>query len=281
MYMDLEQDRESYLFVWENIEGSEDYNVLEKRGCDYEEDDYETGEYAKAIRYLQKVSPNIRWRTTLDGTDSHGARPSQWRVICVPEDQYTEAQCIFYRFLAGDDLSNYCYTDKYPEIYDKLPNKQSKLKDNISKLYLLLLEFEESLFKKNKDDPRTLPEDMVLILPQIYYFANSLPHVSEAPYLGPQGKMSFDDNVSLDPYDDFFCVPDPYERDIDTYLLSGLLLQIYEEIEDGLSAFYTNEPDLIAAAVYDWRYSFPCGWGRDILKALPAIHEAKMKIKTK
>ena len=283
MYMDLEEDEERDFVRWENIEGSEDYILLEERGCNYEEDDYETGEYAKIIRYLQKVSPSIRWRTTFDGTDRKGARPSQWRVICVPDDQFIDAEYIFNRFLTGNDLSNYCYTDKYSEIYDKLPNKQSKLKDNIIRLHLLLSEFEETLFRKNKHNLSTLFEDLASILPQIYFYANSLPYISEAPDLGYQGTMSFDRNFILDPYHEFFCVPDPYNRDIETSLLSDLLLSIYEDIEQGLIAFSTNNSDLISAAVNDWRFGFSIehGWGRDILIALSAIHQARRKIKNK
>jgi hypothetical protein len=282
-YMDLEEDEERDFFRWENIEGSEDYIILEERGCKYEEDDYETGEYSKIIKSLQEISPSIRWRVTFNGTDRYGARPSQWRVICVPEDQFTEAQYIFDRFLNGDDLSNYCYTDKYPEIYDKLPNKQSKLKENIISLHLLLSEFEETLFDKNRHNSSTLFNDLVSVLPQIYFYANSLPYISDAHDLGYQGSMSFDRNLILDQYDEFFYVPDPYNKSIEASLLSGLLLSIYEEIEQGLIAFSTNNPDLISAAVNDWRVGFSIehGWGRDILIALSAIHQAKRKIRNK
>jgi len=283
MFMDLEEDEERYFFTWENIEGSEDYILLEERGCDYEEDDYETGEYAEIIKYIQKVSPGIRWRTTFNGSDRYGAQPSQWRVICVPEDQFTEAQYIFNRFLDGDDLSNCCYANKYSEIYDFLPNKQFKLKDNIKKLHLLFLEFEKILFGENKEAINTLFEDLTSILPQIYFYANSLPLISEAPDLGYQGTISNNTNIVLDPYDDFFYVPNPHNRDIEKSLLSDLLLSIFEDIEQGLIAFSTETPDYVAAAVEDWRIGFSIehGWGRDILLILPVIHQVRNRLKRK
>jgi len=46
MCIDLELDEDSYYFRWENIENSEDFFVLEKKGFNLEEDDYEKGEYS-------------------------------------------------------------------------------------------------------------------------------------------------------------------------------------------------------------------------------------------
>lgn len=280
MYMDLDDDEERDFFSWENIEHSEDYILLEERGCNYEQDDYEKGEYADIVRYLQRVSPSIRWRTTFDGTDSYGARPSQWRVICVPDDQFSEAQYIFDRFLNGDDLENYCYTDRYSEIYDKLPNRQSKLKDHIITLHALLLEYEETLFKTELD-LASFFQKLDAILPQIYFYANLLPHVSAAPNLGYQGTMSLDRDLTLSRYDEFFYIPDPYKREMETFLLSDLLVSIYDDIEQGLRALSTDQPELTAAAVNDWKCGFSTehGWGRDILISLSAIHQAKSKIK--
>jgi hypothetical protein len=281
-YMDLEEDEERSYFKWKNIQGSEDYVLLKERGENYEEDDDEMYEHDKIIRHLQEVSPEILWRTTYDGTDSYGARPSQWRVICVPDSQWSEAQNIFDRFLKGDDLSNYCYTDKYPEIYDKLPNKQSKLKDNVVKLYKLLLEYEQALMG-GKLNLNSLFETLDSILPQIYFYANSLPYVSEARDLVEcYVTTSAGINISLEPYDEFFCVPNPYSEKVETFLLSDLLSSIYESIGQGLIAFTISanekaESDLTAAAINDWSFGFS-EWGRDILTALPVIHQAKRKL---
>lgn len=114
MYMDLDEDgdEERWSFQWEDIEGSESYILLDDLGYDYEEDDYDTGQYAAVVKHLQKISPNIRWRITFNGTDREGADPSQWRVICVPDYQLYEAQQVFDRFLEGDGFSDFTNTNK-------------------------------------------------------------------------------------------------------------------------------------------------------------------------
>jgi len=53
MYIDLDADEERFFFTWENIEGSEDYILLEERGYNYEEDDYETGLYSFQCCYYR------------------------------------------------------------------------------------------------------------------------------------------------------------------------------------------------------------------------------------
>lgn len=103
----VEDDDYGFRLSWSDIEGSEDYIILPERVSNYRDDDPKTGEYAKTIRYLQKVAPNILWRYKQDGIDSDGADPSTWRVICVPWDQIDEAQYVFDRYLDGDDLSDY------------------------------------------------------------------------------------------------------------------------------------------------------------------------------
>ena len=282
MVIDLETDENKFNFRWVNIEGSEDYKILEMRGFNKEEDHYETGEYAKIIRYLQLIAPHIQWRYTFDGTDSYGAWPSQWRVICVPVDHFTEAQFVFDRFLNNDNLENYSYTDRYPEIYDRLPNEQPKLNDDIVVLYELLQQYEETLFSKELSLFEFF-DKLSKILPQIYYYTNLLPFVSEAPDLQHQGTMFLKRNLDLSPYDEFSNIPDPFQMEVETFLLSDLLLSIYEDIKQGLIAFSTNQPDLIGSAVNDWAIGFSIehGWGRDILIALFAIHQAKYRIENK
>ena len=113
MCVDVEHDEDRYSWTWEQVDGSEDYILLQARGHHNETNDYRTGEFVKIVKYLQRVAPHVRWRIAFAGSDSYGANPSQWRIICVPESQLSEAQHIFTRFLNGDNLDNYCYTDKY------------------------------------------------------------------------------------------------------------------------------------------------------------------------
>jgi len=301
--LDLDNDEERDFYRWEHIEGSEDYIFLEERGHNYQEDDYETGEYSKVVTYLQKISPHIRWRVTWDGTDSYGAHPSQWRIICVPGSQLFEAQYIFDRLLKGEDLSSYSYTDRYPEIYYRDHNNEPALDKEISELYSLLSDFEDCLFnwrkkaeqptqtslfdrmqleeKNGEKDVMAFFEKLSDILPQIYFHAKSLPYILGTPDLPDQGTMGFERNISLSEYDEFSFFPDPYKKQSETLLLSELLLRIYEDVEQGLIAFSTQDPDSIAGAVTDWRIGFSIqnGWGREVLMALYVINEVIRKIR--
>src|SRR5688572_7318182 len=99
MSVDLEHDEDRDSWSWEHVEESEDYILLPARGHDYATDDYRTGEFVRIVKYLQRVSPHVRWRIAFTGSDDDGADPSQWRMICVPESQLSEAQRIFNRFL--------------------------------------------------------------------------------------------------------------------------------------------------------------------------------------
>ncbi|RLB40409.1 MAG: hypothetical protein DRH12_10105 [Deltaproteobacteria bacterium] len=277
---ELEADEERHCYRWEIIEGSEDYNVLESMGYDPDEENEHTYEYAKAIEYLQEVAPHIKWRITYDGTDSAGASPSQWRVICVPEHQIVEAQYIFDRFLNGDDLTNYSYTDRYPEIYERLTNGESKIKDDILQLFKALEDFQDTLYMAQDMDLQSFLENICIILPRIYIHASLLPYVREAFDLVDQGTVSLNKDIQLDKYNEFLFVHDPYKDETGEYWLSELLIDIYEEIEGSLLAFQTNNPDEIAAAVNHLRSSFAgeYGWGTDILKALYVAHVARTKL---
>lgn len=277
---ELENDESQFFFTWENIEGSEDYILLEELGYDYEDDNYDSGTYASIMTFLQDVTPHIRWRYAFNGSDRHGASPCQWRVIVVPQDQLIEAQYVFDRYLRGDDLSTYCYTDRYPEIYEKLQHKESKIKDNISSLYSLFSKYEELLFNFNKVDIVDFLESLSSILPQIYFLAQSIPYVKAAPDIEDQGTMSFNKEISLNEFDAFYYFPDPYRNKTQIIRLSKLLLSIYENIEQGLIAFSTNEPDKISAAANDWKFGFS-SWGREILIALYAINETRIQIRRK
>ena len=101
--------------------------------------------------------------------------------------------------------------------------------------------------------------------------------ISEASDLNYQGTMSFDRDLNISPFNELFINPNPYKSETETFLLSDLLLSAYEDIEQGLIAFSTNEPDLVASAVNDWiiGFSIEHGWGMSILIALLAIHQAK------
>src|SRR3982751_2902542 len=98
MCVDLEHDEDRHSWTWEHVEESEDYILLPARGHDYETDDYRAGEFVRIVRYLQRVAPHVRWRIGQAGSDEYGADPSQWRTICVPESQLSEAQQIFNKF---------------------------------------------------------------------------------------------------------------------------------------------------------------------------------------
>lgn len=280
MYSDVETDTDYQNISWENIPASADYELLqsamEKRGRKYT--------FAGVVKFLQRVSPHIRWHTTEDGDDGPTSGYHRWPVICVPNFQIREAERIFDRFCSGDDLSNYSYTDIYPEIYDKLRRHKSKPKDNVVKVRSLLKEYECIIFNHDLDLVPFL-DSLSALLPQLYFYGNSLPHVMNAPSYG-LGMESGDDcelSDKLSTYDEIYSIPDPYSGIIQTFLLSNILESIYDDVEQGLNIFSVDDPDSVAAAVSAWAWTFSRedGWGRNILIALLAVRQARLKEKSK
>ena len=309
MCIELEDDDKRFLFTWENIEDSEERILLDKMGFNYEDDDCATKEYEKIIKYLQGISPRIRWRVTNDGTDRCGGH--SWAVFCVPHSQLSEAQNVFNRFLDGDNLENYCYTDRYPEIFAKLPNRQSKLKDNIVKIIESMLEYGDVLcgFDSGKINLADFFDKLLKILPQIYFYASSIPPIqsdfSENPdiYLYSDGVAEYDKIYNhpqlnkpfyiISPYGGSPNSPDP--EGLKKIKLVDLLMSICEYISSGKGCFYEKEPALmifsdtdkdksneVVVALEHWSACFSYeGGGSDILFCLVAIDQTKHSIKNR
>ncbi len=294
IYLDLDED--SYCFTWEKVEHSEDYCAASELGyCSEEEeedeeydtcraanDDDDDDWYEDMVRYLQQISPHIRWRITVNGSDEYGASPSLWRIICVPEDQFQEAEYVFDRFLEGDNLDDYSYTDRFPEIYKKVPGEPSKLRNETARLYELLLQYETLMLCADEIDAESFFKTLNAVLPQIYHLGQLLPHVLKGSYNETCYCYKHFHSENILPYEKFFCIKDPFSRDkeVESVLLSEILQGIYQEVQPGLEAFSEGHPELIAATVNSWRISFSIGIGvsRDILTALLAIQQIRCKM---
>ncbi len=279
MCVDLEHDDDPHGWTWEHIEGSADYILLPARGHDYKTDDYQTGEFVTIVKYLQRVASHVRWRITVAGSDDDGADPRQWRIICVPESQLPEAQQIFARFLSGDNLANYCYTDKYSEIYDKRQGQRSELKAEIVSLRDALVEYDEIL--SDESDLLRVLERLAVVLPRIYSCANQLPDVPHAPdFLGSSTHIARPRTLAVSPDDPEIRTYDPFVADLDGFSLAKLLVSIRDDIEESLDALVFEDPDAIATATNDLRFGFARedGWGHDLVIALSEVHRAKAKV---
>lgn len=278
MILDLEDDERRHMWLWEHIQNSEDVTVLASRGHDYQTDNYKTGQFAQIVKHLQRVAPDILWRITFTGSDEDGVDPSQWRVICVPEGQYTEAQEVFDRFLDGENLDDYCYTDKYPEIYEKLPGKESRLNDMIVVMRKSMVDYIDIL-----DTETELPqfvEKMALTLPQMYLSASKLPYLAQAGEEVKERHVGRQKLCALSTNDPFLRAYDPFTNDPGNVNLLELLASIRSDIEQEVIALTFDDPDEIAAAVSSLRRTFleKHGWGYDLLQALFEIHIAKARV---
>ena len=272
MCIDLEQDEKRYYFSWENLEGSEDYILLENRGVDYRTDDYATGEFNKIVRHLQETVPEIRWRVTMDGCDREGADPSQWRVICVPEEQIGEAQEVFDLFLEGDPLNDYCPARKYPQIFDILPGRKYRLKAAIKELVDLLWRYERALFPREKQGPLVSLREISEIVPKIIAHGKALPDIPVDVELVYLGNMSRNNRLELGAYDEFYYY-DTQENSNMGASLTSMLFDIYDEMEQALMAFSEDDLDQVAAAVSNlhFEFNYASGWPRELAIVQNAI----------
>jgi hypothetical protein len=200
-------------------------------------------------------------------------------VICVPESQLGEAQTVFDRFLKRDNLDNYCYTDKYPEIYDKLSEHQSQLKPDIERLRELLEDFDHTFTYEG--DLSRFVNRMTVVLAELYVYGGRLPHVVDArDGQSESGTLGRDQPFALPP-DGPFKVYDPSSANTGERSLIDLLLSIRESTEESMLALSSDKPDAIATAVNDLRFDYwwGDGWGRDLLLALLELHHARAEMR--
>lgn len=287
MTIEYTSDEDDSMYIWKKLEGSEDYNLKEYGLIERNDDgEYDEGSFEECVAYLQKVTPHIAWRATDDGMEWDSGvgniKGKQWRVMCVPRQQYPEAEYILDRYLKGDDLTDYSNKDKYPDIY-VLINGEKQIKPEIEHFFESLSKYSDLLANPGKYKLKELFEELVIILSKIYSLAYELAEVDNAidfSYLGDFGSIGTV-NLDLGIYDTFFYLEDPFKRDVQDGLLSDMIISIYENLEQWLLAFYENDlfnenwmaVDVIAAAINDCRNGFLCthNWGDNILVVISTI----------
>jgi hypothetical protein len=269
----LEEDNDIHCYRWYKLEYSEECILLE--GREDEDGNYKEGEYEDIVEFMQQTAPHIRWRAARNEDYRAG---DEWFdgdsfFMYVPDDQYTEAGYILDRYLKGDDLTNYSYKDRYPEIY-VLINGEKQIKPEIEQFYELLCEYEELLQRANEYSIKDFFINVVSLLPRIYSAAYKLPATA-----GPGDITHSYHNIIFDidfgNYDEFLYLESSYRREIiEGHSIFVMLNEIYNDIEPGLEMFREDNQDDVATAVGDWHSVFfiEHGWGKDILNVVSAIH---------
>ena len=221
MVIEFEHDEDRFLYRWENVWGSEDYELVEDD--DEEEEsrngDYEIDRFSDIVRELQDIAPHIRWRITYAGIDFDNGSGKRWRVMCVLESQETEAEYILERYKAREDLSNYSYKDRYPDLYVTVSGEK-ELHPDVETFVRILEKVVNLKYPSNRIDTVSLLLGLRELLPQLYHAGTRLPRVSNAgDYCGNRNE-SFDFDFGRHEW--FFCVDDPYGNKPTELILSSL-----------------------------------------------------------
>jgi hypothetical protein len=253
--------------VWSQIGGSDEYLFWKDIYDEAEEQEDEEGEitYDELLCDLPRLAPHIDWRLSWDGTDEPDAIHTDWKVICVPDDQFVEAQYVFNRYIQGDDLTCYNYRDRYPAVYNG-----NNLATGVAIFVQVARELTSTYTKlKGKQLLQYLQE----MLPRVYLAGRDL----SDPLSG-----IYDDDELLEDLKKFRSSLTAYgaeEPDEGLYEINeelpDTIVSIMGPLLEGLELVGTGKPDKAVAAVHDWWFGFKgTGWALTLLECLQMVHTA-------
>jgi hypothetical protein len=274
---EYEYERRSW--DWSLIENSEQYLFLkdiENNDVDQDDEDQEDESedadydirYSKLLDDLPRLAPHIKWRLSLDGTDSPGAYPSQWGVIYVPDHQSIEAQYIFDRYIGGDNLTNYSYLDRFPAVYQK-----GRLSPQIENFIEIVRDLAD---KHDKLRAKDLLRYLQGLLPRLYLagidLLDPLSNVHDTSILNHIDNLTESLSTSgIGEVDELL-----YKIDDE---LPGTLEDVLGDLLSGLDLYDSETFDEQVAAVYHWWLGFKgTGWGLDLLRCLQLVHTGLYKL---
>lgn len=119
-------------------------------------------EVESIIKDLQRLAPNIRWRTSWHDHDY-----GEYEVIEVPLSKISEAEYIVKKYEEGYDFSQYSYKNRFPNTFvevsgEKVINPTIIAYYNVAKEFVSVVEDFQEIGLCN------FVERMLMILPKLY-----------------------------------------------------------------------------------------------------------------
>ena len=218
MVIELEHDEERFDYPWSIVTEGEIFPFIEDDE-ELENDDFDIDTYPKDVKELQHIAPHIRWRIGYV-IGPYGAQDaSMGSAIWVPDSQYNEAEYILKRCEDGDDLTNYSYKDKYPDLYVNIKGEK-KLHPDVENFVKLSKEYASLMDTSGHVGIKELLVTLRELLPQLYHAGTRLPKIPNAADYYENRNDSFD--FDFRQHDWFFCVDNPYGKEPAEKILSRL-----------------------------------------------------------